>query len=205
MFEGNRAWFRFTFKWADPKTGEPQSRVGMQSYGTEGDKQNVDPKAGEVIGVEGEDAPYPVHVHHGYQPRVVNFNSLHAVRDDEALPFPVGRGRIPQQRQDALDFFDFGEHERDGKAEAVVRQRAGRDIPEFRDVLRREANRLIAGEQLRHARHCNLVLRIGRLSPAQQNIGIDENAHLAARAMHIFAADRVVRERGGRRQVFRGR
>jgi hypothetical protein len=37
-FEGNRAWFRFAFKWTDQKTGEPQSRAGMQSYRTEGGK-----------------------------------------------------------------------------------------------------------------------------------------------------------------------
>jgi hypothetical protein len=37
-FEGNRAWFRFAFKWTDPKTGEARSRAGMQSYRTEGGK-----------------------------------------------------------------------------------------------------------------------------------------------------------------------
>jgi hypothetical protein len=37
-FEGNRAWFRFTFKWPDPKTGEPRSRAGMQSYRIENGK-----------------------------------------------------------------------------------------------------------------------------------------------------------------------
>jgi hypothetical protein len=31
-FEGDRAWFRFAFKWTDPKTGEPRSRAGMQAY-----------------------------------------------------------------------------------------------------------------------------------------------------------------------------
>lgn len=31
-FTNNRAWFRFSFKWPDPKTGEPRSRAGMQSY-----------------------------------------------------------------------------------------------------------------------------------------------------------------------------
>ena len=31
-FEGDRAWFRFAFKWSDPKSGEPRSRAGMQSY-----------------------------------------------------------------------------------------------------------------------------------------------------------------------------
>jgi hypothetical protein len=31
-FAGDRAWFRFAFKWPDPNTGKPQSRAGMQSY-----------------------------------------------------------------------------------------------------------------------------------------------------------------------------
>jgi hypothetical protein len=29
---GDRAWFRFAFKWTHPKTGEPRNRAGMQSY-----------------------------------------------------------------------------------------------------------------------------------------------------------------------------
>lgn len=37
-FEGNRAWFRFAFKWTDPKTGEARSRAGLQSYRIENGK-----------------------------------------------------------------------------------------------------------------------------------------------------------------------
>jgi hypothetical protein len=37
-FEGGRAWFRFAFKWTDPKTGKPLSRAGMQSYRIEAGK-----------------------------------------------------------------------------------------------------------------------------------------------------------------------
>jgi hypothetical protein len=37
-FTRDRAWFRFSFKWPDPKTGEPRSRAGMQSYRIEGGK-----------------------------------------------------------------------------------------------------------------------------------------------------------------------
>jgi hypothetical protein len=37
-FKDNRAWFRFAFKWPDPKTGEPRSRAGMQSYRIEAGK-----------------------------------------------------------------------------------------------------------------------------------------------------------------------
>lgn len=31
-FKGDRAWFRFEFKWTDPKTGEAHTQAGMQSY-----------------------------------------------------------------------------------------------------------------------------------------------------------------------------
>jgi hypothetical protein len=31
-FTDDRAWFRFAFKWTDPKTGEPRSRAGIQAY-----------------------------------------------------------------------------------------------------------------------------------------------------------------------------
>lgn len=37
-FEGDRAWFRFAFKWTDAKTGEARSRAGMQVYRTEDGK-----------------------------------------------------------------------------------------------------------------------------------------------------------------------
>jgi SnoaL-like protein len=37
-FEGDRAWFRFAFKWPDSKTGEAHSRAGMQSYRIEAGK-----------------------------------------------------------------------------------------------------------------------------------------------------------------------
>jgi hypothetical protein len=37
-FSGERAWFRFAFKWTDPATGEARSRAGMQSYRTEAGK-----------------------------------------------------------------------------------------------------------------------------------------------------------------------
>lgn len=37
-FKGNRAWFRFAFKWSDLETGEPRQQAGMQSYRTEGGK-----------------------------------------------------------------------------------------------------------------------------------------------------------------------
>ena len=37
-FTEDRAWFRFSFQWPDPKTGELRSRAGMQSYRIEGGK-----------------------------------------------------------------------------------------------------------------------------------------------------------------------
>jgi len=37
-FTDDRAWFRFSFKWPDPRTGEPCTRAGMQSYRIEDGK-----------------------------------------------------------------------------------------------------------------------------------------------------------------------
>jgi SnoaL-like domain len=37
-FEGDRAWFRFTLKWTDTKTGETRTRAGMQLYRIEARK-----------------------------------------------------------------------------------------------------------------------------------------------------------------------
>lgn len=37
-FAGDRAWFRFEFKWSDPKTGEKRTRAGMQVYRIEDGK-----------------------------------------------------------------------------------------------------------------------------------------------------------------------
>jgi hypothetical protein len=37
-FTENRAWFRFSFEWPEPQTGEPRSRAGMQSYRVEDGK-----------------------------------------------------------------------------------------------------------------------------------------------------------------------
>ena len=37
-FEGDRAWFRFTLKWVDSKTGESCTRAGFQVYRIESGK-----------------------------------------------------------------------------------------------------------------------------------------------------------------------
>src|SRR5271154_222177 len=37
-FQGDRAWFRFEFKWTDAKPRETRTRAGMQSYRIEGGK-----------------------------------------------------------------------------------------------------------------------------------------------------------------------
>jgi len=37
-FEGDRAWFRFTLKFTDPKTGETRTRAGVQVYRIEAGK-----------------------------------------------------------------------------------------------------------------------------------------------------------------------
>lgn len=31
-FKGNRAWYRFEFRWTDPKTSEKRTQAGLQAY-----------------------------------------------------------------------------------------------------------------------------------------------------------------------------
>src|ERR1700761_4521375 len=38
LFKGNRAWYRFEFRWTDPETGKLQTQAGMQSYRIENGK-----------------------------------------------------------------------------------------------------------------------------------------------------------------------
>lgn len=37
-FTGNRAWYRFEFRWNDPATGEAKTQAGMQAYRVENGK-----------------------------------------------------------------------------------------------------------------------------------------------------------------------
>jgi hypothetical protein len=37
-FKGNRAWYRFAFRWTDAVTGMPQTQAGMQAYRIENGK-----------------------------------------------------------------------------------------------------------------------------------------------------------------------
>ena len=37
-FSGERAWYRFEFRWSDPDTSEPRTQAGLQSYRIEGGK-----------------------------------------------------------------------------------------------------------------------------------------------------------------------
>ena len=35
-FTGNRAWYRFEFRWTDPQSGEARTQAGMQAYRIDG-------------------------------------------------------------------------------------------------------------------------------------------------------------------------
>ena len=38
VFKGNRAWYRFEFRWNDRETGEPRTQAGLQAYRIEDGK-----------------------------------------------------------------------------------------------------------------------------------------------------------------------
>ena len=56
-FEGERAWFRFAFKWTDGQTGEPRSQAFMQCYRIEDSKLAETWLAVLPVGSSWSDAP----------------------------------------------------------------------------------------------------------------------------------------------------
>jgi hypothetical protein len=56
-FEGDRAWFRFAFKWTDGQTGEPRSQAFMQCYRIEDSKLAETWLAVLPVGSSWSDAP----------------------------------------------------------------------------------------------------------------------------------------------------
>ncbi|AQV96439.1 hypothetical protein BJN34_21460 [Cupriavidus necator] len=56
-FVGDRAWFRFAFRWNDPQSGEARSRAGMQLYRAEDGKLAETWIALQPLGSAWPDAP----------------------------------------------------------------------------------------------------------------------------------------------------
>src|SRR6266436_1338035 len=104
--------------------------------------QNPDPVSGEVAGVDRQYPLNTIHIHRGDQPRVMDLAADNTVLDYQTFPFVVdGRG-VGEQRQGPLDLYDLGQGQGRCESETVACDGSGNDIPELRDVLQCEVNRL---------------------------------------------------------------
>ena len=103
---------------------------------------HLDSVADEISSVESENPWNVMHVHCGYQFRVVDFDALNIVFHYQALPLTVDRRRIGEQGQGLLDDSHFPQHQSDRKPETISLDRPRGNVPEFRNVLEREVQRL---------------------------------------------------------------
>lgn len=99
------------------------------------------------------------------------------MRDYQALPLGVAGRRFGQQCQCALDIADLDESGGDGETQPVVCGGPCGNVPELGDILRREIYHFPGREQAGNAFDGYGVAGVFRLRPAQQDIGINKNAH----------------------------
>lgn len=137
----------------------------------------LDTVAGEILGIEGQDAADPVHRHRRDEARVIDPVADHFMRHHEALPMVVDRRVVGQQGEHPLDVVQRRRGHRDRQAEAILRRRPGGHRPKFGDVLRRDINRLAALDEPRDAIDGGAMMDMVGFELAQQHVGIDENRH----------------------------
>ncbi len=143
-----------------------------------------------------------MHLHQGDKFCVMYLCAKHGVRDNQAPPLPVNRRQIGEERQNPLDLLDLGKCGRHIEAKPVIDGGASHNVPKFRNRLKRVMHRLAGCQETGYAFHRDGEAGVVRLGAAEQDIGIDQNAHLATFGVEAFPADRRVRQRRRMRQAF---
>ena len=154
-----------------------------------------DLESGKVPGVESENPADAMDGHERHKPHVVHLRTPDGMKGDEAFPFPVTCWRVRQEGKHSLDFANFTQCKRRRESQAVGGDRPSHYVPEFRNVLQREIDLFAGGEQPGDAVDCENMMRVVGLYAAQQDFGINQNAHLAASVIEAFTTDGLVRKR----------
>ena len=100
----------------------------------------------EVIDVEGEDARDGVDVHSGNEARIMDVYARYAVGDHEIVPLAIDGRCVVDQRENRLQAgyipFCLGQAE----SQSVALRRACSHAPELDDVLREDAEPVLAAQ-----------------------------------------------------------
>jgi hypothetical protein len=96
--------------------------------------------------IEGQNPLNAMYSHHGGQPRIVDLNARHAMRDKQFAPFCVNRQTVGEQSQLLFEEFCSPVRFLRRKSVAVAVERASTRVPEFADILRRIAKLAVASK-----------------------------------------------------------
>jgi hypothetical protein len=85
--------------------------------------------------IKGQNSLDAMYSHRGRQPRIVDLNARHAMRDKQSSPLLVHRQAVGEQSQLVLEEFGSPVCFLRGKSVAVAVERAGTRVPEFTHIL----------------------------------------------------------------------
>src|SRR5438128_884420 len=132
-----------------------------------------------------------MYAHRGGQPRVVDLNARHAIRDKQFPPFFMHRQAVREQSE--LFFEEFRPPVRflRRKSVAVTVEGASTGVPEFADILRRIAKLAVTSKNGFDSRDYKRIIVVVRLDPPEKNVAIDE----VRRPCHLAGPHRSFRAR----------
>ena len=131
----------------------------------------------EVGAVKREDGVDRVDAHDGNQTGIIDLDALNAVVLDDPFPNRINRRDVLQQSQQAFNGNDFLKRFLMREAQPVQRYRTGSNIPKFSDVLGAEEDGILLPQQLRNGARGLRTEWVGRLSTAQENIGVNKDTY----------------------------
>ena len=125
--------------------------------------------------VEGKDAEYRIDLHDSHQVGIMGLLAADRLGHHDLLPCPRNFGRIGQQRKKSCTSFSSLNGLGHGQAQAVLRRQPCGHGPEFHQILRRNAQRLVTKTQLGQGAFSRGVMRVLRMNGTQKDVGIGQN------------------------------
>jgi hypothetical protein len=152
-------------------------------------------KSRKVFDIERHDLRNSVGFHRGDKPRIVHLNTSDRMRDHQLPPILNNLHCVRQDCKKPLKAADVPIRAFDAEPQPVYALRACADIPEFREILQGQAQRMALSVKGQQGHTRRVAGGMALLYGAQQNVGIDQNAHLPAVRIQAGAADGFIGER----------
>ena len=122
----------------------------------------------------------------------MNLGTHNGVIDDQPAPSLKHLARIREDGEEFLQLVGVAIRTVNAQTQAIHVNRSGADIPEFRDILGREEERMLTSIESNKGLSGYATCRMALLNASQQNIRINQNLHLPTVRIHAGAADGLI-------------